>query len=185
MHATPSPQPAPPVRIGRALARWLGAARSRRTRGAVVPGDSPHPPNDVATSDCTTFIRIWIDAEALRPGSTDGIHIADNRSADGSRHQGTPVLSTCVKAGSPICWEIFNISPASDAILRIEAISASPLFAHGAPPRTAPDNVDARTTIAVHPGRDTYTVAFGVTCPGRPPMRFRISPSLSVLEHTA
>jgi hypothetical protein len=185
MHATPSPQPAPPARIGRVLARWLSAARSRNARGLVAPGDSTCPPSHLATTDCTTFIRIWIDAEALRPGSTDGIHVADNRSAEGSRHQGTPALSTCVKTGGRICWEIFNMSPASDALLQIEAISASPLFAHGAPPRTAPDNVDARTTIAAHPGRDTYTVAFGVTCPGRPPMRFRITPSLSVLEHTA
>lgn len=101
MHATSSPQPAPPARIGRALARLLSAARSRHRRN-------------------------------------------------------------------------------------IEAISASPLFAHGAAPRPAPDNVDARTTTtASHPGRDTDTVAFGVTCPGRPPMRFRITPSLSVLEHTA
>lgn len=184
MNAKILPPRATPDPIGRTLVRLLRPA-IQPAPGAPTRHASPRLAGGLGTPDCTTFIRIWIDADALHPDTTDGIHVADNHSHHGSRHQGTPALSTCVNAGSGICWEIFNISPTSDAMPRIHSISTSRLFAREAPPRPAPDNADAHTAIAIHPGQDIYTIAFGVTRPGRPPLHFRITPSLAVLEHGA
>lgn len=184
MNAIRLPLPAT-ERIGRVIARMMRVTRRRSAGRAADARRASRGAGQVDTDACTTFIRIWVDADALRPGSTDGIHVADNRSDQGSRHQGTPVLSTCVQAGSCICWEIFNISPVSDVQLRIRAILPSPLFAGGASPGPAPDNADAHTAIAGGAGRGTYAITFDVMRPGRKTMRCRITPTLSVLEPAA
>lgn len=184
MNATRLPIPATD-RIRRTLARVFRAARRRRLRRASAVCPDGQAPGHVGTFECTTFIRIWVDADALHPGSADGIHVADNRSDMGSRLQGTSMLSSCVRAGGRICWEMFNISPTSDVVLRIRSITTSALFAPDAQPRPAPDNADAYTAIATHPGSDTYAIAFDVIRPGQSAMRFRITPTLSVLEHNA
>ena len=69
-----------------------------------VFSQSPEP------ADCSVFIQVWVDVDALQQGSTQGCYAVSNRSQESSG-EGTPGLNTAVTSGSAVCWSILPIDP--------------------------------------------------------------------------
>ncbi|HTF03551.1 MAG TPA: hypothetical protein VK826_05970 [Bacteroidia bacterium] len=64
-------------------------------------------------SNCTVFINIWVDVEALQANQSTGCYIVDNQCGANppSQNEGSSSLVTSVPQGATICWTILPIDP--------------------------------------------------------------------------
>lgn len=71
--------------------------------------------------DCTVFVQIWVDINALSVGQVKGCYAVDNLQGSG---EGTTSLKTVVPTNTSICWQVLPIDPQYAGTLSITQISA-------------------------------------------------------------
>lgn len=75
----------------------------------------------VNPENCTVFIQIWVDINALAMSTTTGCYAVDNLQGSG---EGTPNLNSKVATNTSVCWQILPIDPQYAGDLSITQISA-------------------------------------------------------------
>lgn len=60
--------------------------------------------------ECSVFVQVWVDVNALQQGSTTGCYAVSNLSGQ-STGEGQPDLTVAVPSGSMVCWSIVPIDP--------------------------------------------------------------------------
>lgn len=75
----------------------------------------------VNPEDCTVFIQIWIDINALAQQQVTGCYAVDNLQGSG---EGTPSLTSKVATNTSVCWQVRPIDPQYAGSLTITQISA-------------------------------------------------------------
>lgn len=75
----------------------------------------------VNPTNCTVFIQVWVDINALVVGQISGCYAVDNLQGSG---EGTPSLSSKVSTNTSICWQVLPIDPQYAGTLSITQISA-------------------------------------------------------------
>ena len=135
----------------------------------------------IPVSNCTAFVQVWVDVNALQNGSQAGIYLVDNGVNNGSQGEGTPGLTTQVTKGSKVCWQVFNIDPNSTAELAIQSIGNASVFGASGQPENAGDGTGAFTGQAQATGQAAYTVNFSARIPGSSGITAQVSPSLAVV----
>ena len=84
--------------------------------------------NTIQPSECSIFIQIWVDTNALQNGSTKGVYLVDSNHNNGSSQEGTTFLKTNATTNSKICWTILNTNINSDVQLSIANLSNASVF---------------------------------------------------------
>lgn len=64
----------------------------------------------IPTNECTVFVQVWVDVNALQQNSTVGCYVVCNESQS-STGEGTAGLTTNVITGSNVCWTVLPIDP--------------------------------------------------------------------------
>lgn len=69
--------------------------------------------SNINPNECDVFVNIWVDVNATKANSTQGIYCVDNQvgNQNPSKNEGSPSLVTTVGQGSKICWKIIAIDP--------------------------------------------------------------------------
>lgn len=91
--------------------------------------------NIIQPSECSIFIQIWVDTNALQNGSTNGVYLVDSNNNNGSSQEGTTSLITDATTNSKICWTILNTNINSDVQLSIANFSNASVFGAGGTPQ--------------------------------------------------
>lgn len=132
----------------------------------------------IQPSDCTLFVQVWVDTNALVNGQTTGVYIVDNNLNHGSSNEGTVNLSTNVPVGTNICWSLLNIDPNSDTILQFQNFGNANVFGNSGTPQQV--NSNTWTGQVQTPGSDNYAINFSAQIPGSSGITTSVNPSLSV-----
>jgi hypothetical protein len=135
----------------------------------------------VPTTQCSVFVQIWVDTNAIQNGSTRGVYLVDNRVASGSSSEGTASLQTACTQDSFICWEVFTVSPCTDATVSIQSIGNSNAWGSSGQPEAALDNANAFTGQAQTAGGAGYEVNLNVQLGAGSGFTVTVSPSINVL----
>jgi len=61
-------------------------------------------------NQCTVFVQVWVDINALQQGSTNGCYVVSNRSQHSSG-EGTASVAIAAIANSDVCWSVIPIDP--------------------------------------------------------------------------
>ena len=64
----------------------------------------------IAPNQCTVFVQVWVDVNALQQNQTTGCYAVSNR-CQNSSGEGTANLTTNVITGSNVCWAVLPIDP--------------------------------------------------------------------------
>ena len=75
----------------------------------------------VNPTNCTVFIQVWVDVNALAVGQITGCYAVDNLQGAG---EGTSSLVSKVATNTSICWQVLPIDPQYAGDLSITQISA-------------------------------------------------------------
>lgn len=119
--------------------------------GAILMAISP--------SNCDTFVLLLVDSDAATPGSGAGMYLVDNRSGEGSLHEGTSTLTTVCGKGAKICWTLRMIVPCSGDTASIQSIGNNNAWGLSGQPEPAPDLIGAFTGQAQTAGAaQAYTL---------------------------
>jgi len=132
---------------------------------------------EIPISLCSVFIQIWVDTNALRSGSTNGVYLVDNRTNAGV-HEGTPNLTTTVSQSTYICWQIANIDPESPALLSIQEIGNAPIWGASGQPLFAAGN--SWTGQAQTGGTSQYQIIFNAQQPHGMGLTIFLNPTIVV-----
>ncbi len=66
----------------------------------------------ISTSNCTTFIQVWVDVNAIQQNTTTGCYAVCNITPQSvTTGMGTANLSTTVTTGTNVCWTVLPIDP--------------------------------------------------------------------------
>jgi hypothetical protein len=96
----------------------------------------------IAPNQCTVFVQVWADVNALQQGQTTGCYAVCNRSQQSSG-EGTANLSTTVVTGSNVCWSVLPIDPQYTGMFSITAVGAASGWA--TPPAPVPGQANLFT----------------------------------------
>ena len=132
----------------------------------------------IQPSNCSVFVQIWVDTDALQNGQTTGVYLVDNNLNHGSSNEGTVNLSTNVPIGTNICWSLLNVDPTSDTILSIQNFSNAGVFGASGTPQQV--NANTWTGQVQATGNDSYGITFNAQIPGQSGITTTVNPSLSV-----
>lgn len=135
----------------------------------------------IPVNNCTVFVQLWVDTNALQNGSEQGVYLVDNRLNNGSQFEGTTNLSTNATKGSNVCWQVYNVDPNSTDQLAIQSIGNASVFGASGQPENAGDGSGAFTGQVQAAASATYTVNFTVQKPGSSGITTQVSPSLVVV----
>jgi hypothetical protein len=130
-------------------------------------------PNNPTISDCSVFVNIWVDTNAVSTGSTQGVYIVDNRGYQNpsSQNEGTASLVTQCSKNAKICWQAFVMNPASGDTVQLTGIGNSEAWGPSGQPEPASNNNSvtfppAYTGMAQNTGTNNYTASFNVQLSG-------------------
>jgi hypothetical protein len=132
----------------------------------------------VTPAECSVFVQIWVDTNAIQAGSTNGVYLIDSNQSSGSSKEGSPLLNTHIPTNSKICWQLVAVNKNWKGELSIQNFSNSGVFgASGTPKR-----VDATTwTGQVQDnGSDNYQIIFNVQQEGGSGISVTVNPTLTV-----
>lgn len=129
----------------------------------------------IAPNQCTVFVQVWVDINALQQGSTKGCYAVSNRSQDSSG-EGTANLTTKVITSSDVCWSVNPIDPQYNGDFTITQVgvesgwSTPPAPVHDKPnvftgkltQSTVGGNVDSNIQFSYNGGNE-ITVTLPVT----------------------
>ena len=127
-------------------------------------------------NQCTVFVQVWADVNALQQGSTQGCYAVSNRSQQSSG-EGTANLTTNVITGSNVCWSIVPIDPQFNGDFTITNIGAESgwstppapvpgfpnLFTGQLTTSTVGGNVDSNMQFSYNGGGQSITVTLPIT----------------------
>lgn len=77
----------------------------------------------ISPNQCTVFVQIWVDVNALQQNSTTGCYAVTNR-ANNTQGEGTANLNMNVITGSNVCWSVLPIDPQYTGDFTITAVGA-------------------------------------------------------------
>lgn len=132
----------------------------------------------IQPNECSVFVQVWVDTEALVNGQTTGVYIVDNNLNHGSSSEGTVSLNTKVPVGTKICWSLLNIDPNSDAVLQIQNFGNAGVFGASGTPQMV--NATTWTGQVEAPGQDNYNINFSSQKSSGSGITTSVDPSLSV-----
>ncbi|MCG7622265.1 MULTISPECIES: hypothetical protein [unclassified Epibacterium] len=132
----------------------------------------------IQPSDCTIFVQIWVDTDALVNGQTTGVYLVDNNLNHGSANEGSVNLMTAVPVGTNICWSLLNVDPTSDTILSIQNFGNAGVFGASGTPQQV--NATTWTGTVQAQGEDRYAINFSAQIPGKSGITTSVDPTLSV-----
>ncbi len=112
----------------------------------------------IQPSECSIFIQIWVDTNALQNGSTNGVYLVDSNNNNGSSQEGTTSLITNATTNSKICWTILNTNINSDVQLSIANFSNASVFGAGGTPQQYQPNIWTGQVQAN--GKASYSITF-------------------------
>lgn len=72
----------------------------------------------IQPSQCTVFVQVWVDVNALQQDSTSGCYAVSNR-CNNSQGEGTANLNTQVITGSSVCWAVLPVDPQYNKLFTI------------------------------------------------------------------
>lgn len=127
-------------------------------------------------NQCTVFVQVWADVNALQQGSTTGCYAVSNRSQQ-STGEGTANLTTNVITGSNVCWSVVPIDPQFNGDFTITNIgvesgwSTPPAPVPGSPnlftgqltTSTVGGNVNSNVQFSYNGGGQSITVTLPIT----------------------
>lgn len=124
-------------------------------------------------SDCTVFVNIWVDSNAVVPGSTSGVYCVDNRGYQNpaSQNEGTASLITQCTTGSKTCWQAFMMNPLAGDTVTLTGIGNSEAWGPSGQPQPASlqsgvTSPPAYTGIVQTAGANGYSVSLNVKLSG-------------------
>lgn len=132
-------------------------------------------------SQCSVFIQVWIDTNAVQQGSTKGIYMVDNRTSAGSMSEGGCTLTTAVTKNANICWTVMPIDPnftAAGGSLQLQSISNSNAWGPSGQPQSV--GMMQFTGTAQTSGMANYTMGINVQLPGQSGMTLDVTPNIVV-----
>jgi len=134
--------------------------------------------SQIPVSQCSIFVQIWVDTNALQNGSTKGVYLVDNRLNNGSQNEGTVGLQTAVTTNSYICWQVYNVDPNSSTTLSIASIGNSNAWgASGQPQSVSPNTF---TGQAQTNGLAEYKLTINAQAGGGSGITTSVSPGINV-----
>lgn len=132
-------------------------------------------------SQCTVFIQVWIDTNAVQAGSTNGVYMVDNRTSVGSKKEGSNTLQTSVTKNANICWTVMSIDPNFATVggdIQLQSIGNSNAWgASGQPQRLNPSTF---TGTAQNAGMAGYSMGINVQLPGQSGITLTLNPGIVV-----
>lgn len=134
--------------------------------------------SQIQPSECSIFIQIWVDTNALQNGSTKGVYLVDNNLNNGSSNEGTPSLDTNVTTNAKICWTVANIDPNWNGELSIQNFGNAGVFGAGGTPTQV--NGQTWTGQAQANGSDSYDIIFNAVPSGGTGITTTVVPTLTV-----
>jgi hypothetical protein len=135
----------------------------------------------VPISQCSVFIQIWIDTNAVQNGSTRGIYLVDNRVSSGSQNEGSASLQTACTLNSYICWQLFAIDPNYTSIggkVEIQSIGNSNAWGSSGQPQSV--NSGVFTGQAQNTGTAPYVINLTVQSPGKSGITLKVQAGVNV-----
>ena len=135
----------------------------------------------ISPSDCSVFIQIWVDTNAAKQGSTQGIYVVDNQVSQGSTNEGSPQLKTVATQNSNVCFSVLNVDSQSTAQLEIANMANSNVYGFNGTPQQYTPTVWTGTLA-----NGEVTASYGVTLNitkqgGGGSITTQINPSFSVI----
>jgi hypothetical protein len=131
----------------------------------------------IQPSNCSVFVQVWVDTDALVNGQTTGVYLVDNNLTHGSSNEGTVNLVSDVPVGTNICWSLLNVDPTSDTILQIQNFGNAGVFGASGTPQMV--NANTWTGTAQAQGSDSYAINFSAQIPGSSGITTAVNPTLS------
>jgi hypothetical protein len=132
----------------------------------------------IQPSECSVFIQIWVDTNALQNGSEKGVYLVDNNVNHGSSSEGTTSLDTVVSTNAKVCWSLQNVDPKWQGALSIQNFSDAAVFGASG----TPTQVDGTTWTgqAECNGESSYSIKFNVQAEGGSGITTTVNPTLTV-----
>ncbi len=96
--------------------------------------------NNIPPTNCTVFVQVWADVNALKQGTTQGCYAVCNRSQQSSG-EGTANLTTMVITGSNVCWAVLPVDPQYNGCFTITNIGVQSGWAQPPQPVAGQPNV--------------------------------------------
>lgn len=134
-------------------------------------------------SQCTVFIQVWVDTNAVQAGSTNGVYMVDNRTSRGSQKEGSGTLQTSCTMNSNICWTVLPIDPnftAAGGMIGMQSIGNSNAWGSSGQPQRI-DGVTF-TGTAQNPGTANYQMGINVQLPGKSGITLSLNPTVAVIN---
>jgi hypothetical protein len=75
--------------------------------------------------NCPVQIQVYVDTNAAKQNSTDGVYMVDNRVNSGSTGEGSLGLDTHVSKASNVCFQVINIDATSDVTVEFTSFGNS------------------------------------------------------------
>ena len=130
----------------------------------------------IQPNQCSVFVQVWVDVNALKQGTTSGCYAVCNRSQDSSG-EGTANLKTNVITGSYVCWGVYPIDPQYNGDFSITQVGAEsgwaepPMVVAGSPylftgqltTSTVGGTVNSNIVFSYNGGGQSATVTLPVT----------------------
>jgi hypothetical protein len=114
----------------------------------------------IAPNQCTVFVQVWADVNALKQGQTTGCYAVCNRSQQSSG-EGTANLTTSVITGSNVCWSVLPIDPQYTGDFTITQVgAASGWSTPPAPVPGSPNLFTGQLTVATVGGSVNSNIVF-------------------------
>ncbi len=132
----------------------------------------------IQPSECSVFIQIWVDTNALQNGLTNGVYLVDNNLAHGSTNEGTTDLNTNLPTNAKICWTILNTNVNWNGQLSIQNFGNAGVFGAGGTPQQI--NAQTWTGQVQENGADNYAIYINAVPPGGTGITTSLNPKLTV-----
>jgi len=132
----------------------------------------------IQPSECSVFVQIWVDTNALQNGSTTGVYLVDSNHNNGSTNEGSVELDTNVSTNTKICWQVLNINPNWIGDMSIQNFGNAGVFGAGGTPQQVTS--DTWTGQVMANGNDQYAITFNAQPSGGTGITTTVNPSLTV-----
>lgn len=135
----------------------------------------------IPVSQCTVFIQIWVDTNAVKTGQSTGIYMVDNRTAKGSTGEGSSSLQTMCTNNSFICWTVIPIDPnfiTEGGQIVFQSIGNSNAWGYSGQPQKI--NVNQYTGQAQNEGTASYPLGLIIQLPEQSEISALLNPGIIV-----
>ena len=132
----------------------------------------------IQPSECSIFIQIWVDSNALQNESRRGVYLVDSNHNNGSSNEGTPDLSTDASTNDKICWQVLSTNVNDAGTLTIQNFGNASVFGSGGTPQSV--NGNTWTGQVQANGTAMYDITFNLVPEGGTGITTTVKPQLVV-----